>query len=408
MTMSENNKASVALPLWKKILFSVVGVLLLATVLELSASWYLRHFRGYDGQHLLQYEFDPYKVILPTRGYRDTRGLQHNAQGFRHPVEVSRRKEEGAYRIFLMGGSSAYGTGGLWTHIDPNYRVLHDSVTISAYLQQMLEERLPGRQIEVINAAITSSWTHQHLIYLNQSLLRYEPDLIVLMDGFNDFFHFGEYHDQFASYAYRAHADVIMGDPTVKALIFSNAWWWSRRSAFIHVLYRQMQQVGALLRPRRPREPMDPDAAFEGLQRVFPNNALKMVERAALLLNHEQVDALFVLQPLLILERDRPGAPEMEQRLFEFNVASYLPRYEEFIHKAVPYVSQRVRDAVEPLGGQYLDATGVYRGIEGQIYTDYAHLTPLGNRVLASRLADRITLLAAGQADQPDAAREGS
>jgi lysophospholipase L1-like esterase len=405
--MSENTKTTLSLPLWKKLLFSLVGILLLATVLELSASWYLRQFRGYDGQHLLQYAFDPYKVILPTRGYRDTRGLQHNAQGFRHPVEVSRRKEEGAYRIFLMGGSSAYGTGGLWTHIDPNHPVLHDSVTISAYLQEMLEDRLPGTRVEVINAAITSSWTHQHLIYLNQSLLRYEPDLIILMDGFNDFFHFAEYHDQFASYAYQGHADVIMGDPTLKALVFGNAWWWSRRSAFIHVLYRQMQQAGALLRPRGPREPIDPDAAIDALQRVFPANALKMVERTALILNHERVAALFVLQPLLILERDRPGAPEIEQRLFAFNVASYLPRYEDFIHEAVPYVSRRVRDTVEPLGAQYLDATGIYRGIEGQIYTDYAHLTPLGNRVLAAHLADRIAALATAPAGHPVVAPEG-
>ena len=69
-------------------------------VLELSAYVYLRVFTGYDGEHLMSYRFDDYKNIQLTPGYRDTRGVAHNGQGFRRSEETSRVKPDGVYRIF--------------------------------------------------------------------------------------------------------------------------------------------------------------------------------------------------------------------------------------------------------------------------------------------------------------------
>jgi hypothetical protein len=189
-----------------------------------------------------------------------------------------------------------------------------------------------------------------------------------------------------------------MGEPTLKALVYGNVWWWARRSAFVHLLYRNLRPVGQMLRPRPERPAIDAAASFGTLQEVFPRNALKMVERTALLLQHEQVDALFVLQPLLILERDRPGASDIERRLFEFNVDAYHPNYEDFMHLAAPFVSESVRSTVQSLGADYLDATGIYSGIQGQIYTDYAHLTPLGNRILAAHIADHVVSVVGAEA----------
>ncbi len=114
-------------------------------VLELAATWYLKAFRGYDGEHLLQYEFDPYKNIIPTRNFVDTRGIRHNSQGFRRSTEVPLAKSEETYRIFLMGGSTAYGLGGLWPHLQRDYEVIDNSETIDAYLQKYLQHALPRK-----------------------------------------------------------------------------------------------------------------------------------------------------------------------------------------------------------------------------------------------------------------------
>jgi len=109
--------AAATLPRWKSVLFWIILATIVLGTLELAATWYLKLFEGYDGKHLLQYEFDPYKNVLPTRNYVDTRGIHHNSQGFRRLSDVPVEKPANTYRIFLMGGSTAYGTGSLFTRI---------------------------------------------------------------------------------------------------------------------------------------------------------------------------------------------------------------------------------------------------------------------------------------------------
>lgn len=377
------------LSLRKKILFSLILVVVFAGALEVCARIYLHQFKGYSGGPLLQYEFDPYKNVLPTRNFVDTRGIEHNSAGFRRSSEVARAKPEGTYRIFLMGGSTAYGTGGLWPHIQTEFEVLKNSETIDAYLEQQLHEQYPGARFEVINAAIPSIWTHHHLIYLNQTILNYQPDMVILVDGYNDFYFYGRDHDQFRSYAYKEHSHRIMGEPTLGSLAYGNFWWLGRKSAFVHLALRQARVVKQLL-SRPEREPIVVDSAFAGLRDVFPNNALQMVERIALLLQQENVASVFVLQPMLILEADRQNMAPIEQEMLAFNRASYLPNYEAYMRLAVPFVRDLERATVEKYGATFIDGTGLFREAEGQVFTDYVHLTPTANERLAREISSRI------------------
>lgn len=395
MTADTSTPASAAqLPLWKTILFWLVLLILPAALLEIGARWGLATFAGFDGRHLYQYDFDPYKNILPTRNYVDSRGVRHNGQGFRRDGEVARVKPPKTYRIFLMGGSTAYGLGGLWPHVQREFAVLDNSQTIDAHLERMLGAALPGTRFEVINAAITSTWTHHHLIYLNQTILGFDPDMVLFLDGYNDFYFFEEPHDQFASYSYSHPSHVILGEPTLYALAYANGWWLFRRSAAVHLAARGARTLKHVIVSGiwgQPTRPIDVDNAVAVLQRIFPKNALKMQERIGLILRNEGVHAVFMLQPMLILERGKP-MPDMERRLFEFNVYSYRyrPNYEAFIHRAVGFVRQQEADMARRVGAEYIDLTGIYRAVNAQVYTDYAHLTPMGNELLARHVLERI------------------
>lgn len=390
---------SLQLPLWKKVLFIGVAVTFALVLLEGASRVYLRAARGYAGGDFLQYQFDAYKNIHLSRNWTDTRGVRHNAQGFRRSEDVARSKPDGTYRIFLMGASTAYGLGGMWPHLQTEYEVLDNSETIDAYLEQMLEGRLPAARVEVINAGIPSIWTHHHLIYLNQQILSYEPDMILFLDGFNDHFFYSRGHDQFASYLQTEQASVIMGEPTVSSLIRMNGWWWFRRSAFVHLGARAARNVKALLGSRERPPAIDVDSAMAGLQEVFPRNALKMIERNALLLEAEGIPAIFMLQPMLALERQNlERMPPIERELFEFNIEAWAPRYEDYLRRAAPWVATRVEETVRARGAHFLDLTGLYAESEGQIFTDYAHLTPEGNRILARTVADLIVDVASGTA----------
>lgn len=388
--MSATVQSSSELPRWKRVLFSSFVIVLAGSILELSATWYLKRFEGHDGEHLLQYEFDPYKNVLPTRNYVNTRGIHHNSQGFRRLTEVRLQKPPGTYRIFLLGGSTAYGTGGLWPHLQHDYAYLNDSQTIAAYLERHLAAALPGKNVEVINAAIPSTWTHHHLIYLNQTILRYDPDMVLFLDGFNDFFFFDESHDQFSSYSYKEHSYVIMGDPTLYSLAYMDSWWLFRKSAFANVTMKALRTLKQLLAPKPDRTPLDVEKSLAGLKHVFPRSALTMQRRLGLILRDEGVTAVFLLQPLLILERDHKPMPPIERQLFDFNVSSYLPNYEAFMHSAVPYIRDQEESMARDVGAHFIDLTGIYARVPEQIYTDYCHLTPFGNALLARYVGQRI------------------
>ncbi len=349
---------------------------------------YLKKFKGYDGEHLYQFAFDPYKNILPTPNYVDTRGVRHNSAGFRRSTEVSVAKPAGTYRIFLMGASTAYGLGGLWPHIDDRYPVLKNTETIDAYLEQMLGEELPGTKVEVINAGITSSWTHHNLIYLNQTILKYQPDMVLFLDGFNDYYFYDEGHDQFASYTYSLPSKSSSASRPCTASRTPTAGGSSGNRADSPAGEGASNLGLALARPAR--KPIDVDRAVASQERVFAANALKMEERSGLILRDEGVIPVFMLQPMLILERNRAGMVGVERQLFDFNVSSYLPNYEAFITRAVQTVRTREAAMAAHVGGTFIDLTQVYDTVGGQIFTDYAHLTPLGNQLAARYVAARI------------------
>lgn len=389
----------------KLALFGLVFLVLLFAALEFGTRLYLRAAKGYDGEHLYQFAFDPYKNILPTPNYVDTRGIKHNSVGFRRSSEVSLEKPAGTYRIFLMGASTGYGLGGLWDHIDDKYPVLKNSETIDAYLETELTQRFPGRKFEVINAAITSTWTHHNLIYLNQTVLKYHPDMVLFLDGFNDYYAFDKGHDQFGSYTYSLPSRSIMGDPTWGSLVYAGGWWLFRKSAFVHELARGANNIKLMLKSHPARRPIDVDDALAQHQKNYNENAFKMEERSGLIVKNEGAIPVFLLQPMLILERDRPTMTDIERRLFQFNVDSYLPNYEPFIKGAVDYVRFKNKAMAEKLGGAFIDLTGIYEQTQGQIFTDYCHLTPLGNQVAAKHIADGIVPLIVPPADSSAAPR---
>lgn len=375
----------------KRWLFTAVILLVVFAIGELTASVFLRMTRGYDGKHLYQYDYDDYKNILPARNYVDTRGIVHDAQGFRRAANVSRTKAPGTIRIFLMGGSTAYGLGGLWPFLQRDYAVLKNKETIDAYLETELARAFPNQKIEVVNAAITSTWTHHSFIYINQSILNYHPDMILFLDGYNDYYFFEPNHDQFASYGYNTPAEVIMGAPTLKSLAYANGWWLFRKSALFHVLGRAAQVAKEALTPKPAQPPIAVDSALVAMQQNFRANALKMHRRSGLILRDEGVIPVFMLQPMLVLERGRLSAmPPIEKKLFDFDINSMRPNAEDFYRRAVDIVRTDEQAMTKEIGAEYIDLTGIFASAQGQMFTDYVHLTPKANEILAHVVAQKI------------------
>jgi hypothetical protein len=372
----------------------VVGFTLMALigvgVLELSSYLYLRTFLGYDGEHLMNYGFDDYKNIQPTPGYRNTRGIFHNSQGFRRSTETSRAKPPGVYRVFIMGGSTAYGLQSMSRYGQQKYGVIRNDQTIDHYLERYLSERLGSDRIEVINAAITSHYSHHHLIYLNQTILKYSPDMVVFIDGFNDYYAYQPGFDQFRHYAYQERAHRMLDEPTASAWLSYTGWWLFRKSHLVHLGGRTVQPLWLQVRKiGKPRNVIDIDQALRDLQTNAQRNFVKMIERSALILHHEKVVPVFTLQPELVFRQQKVLSP-LERQIYQELDSEWQVNFVEFKNRARPIVADYAREAAEKGGGLFFDLTDIFGGIDDDVYTDYCHLTPTGNKRLAEYLGERL------------------
>jgi lysophospholipase L1-like esterase len=373
-----------------KVVGYVLMVVITLGVFELSAYLYLRIFAGYDGQHLMSYQFDDYKNIQLTPGYRNTHGVFHNPQGFRRSTDTARAKPAGVYRIFVMGGSTAYGLQSMSRYGQEKYGIIRNDETIDYYLERYLGEQVGREHVEVINAAITSHYSHHHLIYLNQTILKYSPDMVVFVDGFNDYYAYQRGFDQFLDYAYQERTHQMLNEPSVSAWLEYTGWWLFRKSHMVYLagktllpFWQRVHKIG------KARAHIDVDTALADLRVNARRNFVKMIERSALILRHEGVVPVFTLQPELVFKQQKVLSP-LEQKIYHELDSEWQENFVEYKNRARPIVIEYASTAAERFGALFFDLTDIYGGVTGDVYTDYCHLTPLGNQRLAESLGEKL------------------
>ena len=96
-----------------------------------------------------------------------------NSHGLRGP-EFNIEKPDDVYRIIAVGGSTTFGSG------------VEDNFSWPALLGESLNELEPSKKIEVINAGVSAATSLQNMNHINQKLINFNPDLIILYEGAND------------------------------------------------------------------------------------------------------------------------------------------------------------------------------------------------------------------------------
>jgi lysophospholipase L1-like esterase len=107
----------------------------------------------------------------------DSPALHVNAEGLRDVERDYSSKAAGTVRVFITGGSTAWGSGSA------------QADTISSALAGILNDRVAratGLRYEVINAAFPAWSTTQEKIFIQQRLVDMHPDVIIMFSGNND------------------------------------------------------------------------------------------------------------------------------------------------------------------------------------------------------------------------------
>ena len=87
--------------------------------------------------------------------------------------------QDQSYRIFVLGGSTVFG-----------YVTSSDEKTIPAILETKFNDKQTS--VQVINAGIPYATTIDERYYVEQNIVNYQPNLVIMYDGWNDIWHIEE------------------------------------------------------------------------------------------------------------------------------------------------------------------------------------------------------------------------
>jgi lysophospholipase L1-like esterase len=310
---------------------------------------------------------------IPTRpdpyvGYRvrpnyATERVQTDDYGLREG-EVAREPAPDVVRILFLGGSVAWG-----------YLSNSNEDTIPSYLEAELARRadevpaLRGRRVEVLNAGVPGYVSWQEALSYALYLRELSPAWIFALDGVNDVTSAIATGRAGVPPLYRSYEAAYLGT-VANPLAALGAW--------LLDAARELRTVRAAERlwPKPLSAYRPPPAAEVGAQ----------LAAATAYLNHaatrERARVFTVLQPLAILPDTKP-LTEFERRVV-VQQDHRMPGRNAYY--AESYAAMRA--GLATLDVLWLDATDAFADTPGPAYADDCHMTPLGQRRLAERIAE--------------------
>jgi hypothetical protein len=326
----------------------------------------------------------------------------HNKQGFKYPRDILEIPEENTIRVFALGGSTLYGWGAEGLPEYGNHRHLANDETITHFLEKIINQRLKSsgskKRVEVINAGIPDYSSAHHLAHYNQSIYRFNPNLVIFVDGNNEFYGCNEFNPM-----------KDLRNTGVSVVESFN----ERRLSF--VLYSLSRYVSQYMSAARGIEmyfmnkwqsevpPLSPQyslpESYKGLEELCKKRAkttylrfYTQLKAAANFLNGAEIQVF--LQPQMMLE-DPNYLSESDLEIRKHVIKSWESKQgevtrSEFMKKVRLLVPRFMKEA----GIEFYDVatpatSGGGKGKE-RIYIDYTHVTPKGAEVTANNMAPHI------------------
>jgi hypothetical protein len=339
------------------------------------------------GAHTLR-EQEPSRYPFPYRmhGFAPNRSADDNVHratsndvGMREPQPISVQKAPATVRILVLGGSAMFGIGAA------------DGESAPAHLERILNGERSGdlppgiERVEVINAGQGWYNSTQVLIYFLTELWRYEPDIVLIVDGYNDVLHSVVWsippplnQVSFDAINWMRGLPGIWDQPGWEHAIFVGA----RASALRRFLGLPAERffAPAAIRRGSREQPLPESSAAEPL--VFRQ----------LLANWVAFDAIarrmgfrvhFALQPLL---SNKETITRKESLLFE-RLKDYGPVVQATWRRLEDYVAEQG----ERRGLDLFSSETYVRRSDRALFLDYCHLVSDGYALVALAMADVVT-----------------
>lgn len=327
-----------------------------------------------------------------------------DANGFFSNNPITLQKPKDTFRIVIMGGSAAFGTGQFppYSKVHP-YRKGTLSYTLgpAGQLEAFLQAKRPDMKFEVINGSAVDRTLHQSLIYYLETVSRFSPDMVINLDGYNDLFYglmtgrpYAEIESRLGHYINLSNqANAYKPSLTHLLTFFYNQY-------FARFVSDNLKEKFFL------SEDMDKEKysefAYEKQEPSFIQTSqrfLQILEHYMAVLKSDNVDLIFTLQPILYRQVNKQWSPiEDRMRRTVFSVAKdagegvitrFILMSKYFFDNHLSKVS---RERVEREGFGFMDLNEEIRSLKSdfELYVDYCHFTVPGSLKVAEMIGGEV------------------
>ena len=349
---------SVQISFKKQSLFGILFLILLLLAVEISMASYeyltipcglfqneafsnLSYFEikniCYDTNTLAHGKAPLYQIVPQQHKFT----MNINSDGFRGP-EIHHNGDE-KYRIFVTGGSTALGFGST-----------SDRTTIPGYLQNLFDIHHEDLNIEIINAGINGANSHREVLLIKEKLVEFNPHTIISYTGANDRFR----------YLQEIIFEEADDDWKPDALKFANYPW--LRTPFV---------INKIITQDIVKQDTGKQPNLDEIAEAFRKNW----SQSCSFLRDNGIKSIVILQPILTT-KEFPSLFEKELLLDHTKVETFI-------------TAQNFSENL-PLLNEECDLTIDLRNGIGDTsettYYDLLHMNDLGNRIIASKIYEKI------------------
>lgn len=272
-------------------------------------------------------------------------------------------KSPSVRRIFLVGGSSAWGYGSS-----------SNLTTISSFLGKILNQSAKTGKYEVLNASENGYTSTQEFI-LWKDLLPYKPDLIIIYDGYNDLY--SGFLGLPPGWNHPFIQEKILTQENLNVISSITQDEISKVISQIEILNIIKNKLGS--NNNKTQQFSDVNEVAD----VYNRNLNLILDIS----ESEKIPVIVVLQPNLYSETKKLSPEESDiirtqEKLFP-GVTSY---FQNGTKKMKDYLDT----ATKVRRFQFIDGNSFFSDLEKNIYFDPVHYSDEGNDIIARKLAEII------------------
>ena len=285
-------------------------------------------------------KYDTIRLNLPNQHFPT---LNINSEGFRGP-EILREKPDNVYRIFVVGGSTIFGDG-----------ATSDETTIPGFLQKFFDKNNFDLHVEVINAGIESAYSTTENYYIKNTILFFQPDLIISYGGLND-----------------------AGDTSMRENIQSSETSFDVRQILIYrTPFFLWGQLGLYPDANDLFSKIDSKWISERTD-VWKNHWLDICELG----EEKKFKTIIMVQPML-------GSGDKNLSSYESSVQSNLHVKINVMNNTLNEFAMSLNELDEKCYATE-DLRNVFDRIDEPVYYDLAHVSDFGNKIVAEKIYEKI------------------